>query len=162
MNVHNNSGAHTAVVLEKTFTIQGGDFLRAGEVSSTIKKVLKEIGLDPQIVRRAAIASFEAEINVVCYAERGTVQLTITPQVLKIVAEDIGAGIADIELAMQEGFSTATEEIREMGFGAGMGLPNIKKNVDQLLIESATGEGTRVEMVIEIKPCDKPEIQQSR
>lgn len=159
MNVHNTAGSDKAGVLEKTFTIQGGDFIRAGEVSSTIKKVLKEIGMDPQIIRRAAIASFEAEINVVCYADHGTVHLTITPDELRIVAKDHGSGIADIELAMQEGFSTATEEIREMGFGAGMGLPNIKKNVDRLLIESTTGEGTHLEMVIEIKPRGTTEMQ---
>ena len=145
------AGADNTILLEKTYTLQGGDFIRAGEISSSIKKILKEIGIDSQIIRRMAIASFEAEINVVCYAERGTFNLTITPDTLKVVVKDVGQGIADIELAMKEGYSTATEQIREMGFGAGMGLPNIKKNVDRLAIDSLVGKGTRLEMVIEMK-----------
>jgi anti-sigma regulatory factor (Ser/Thr protein kinase) len=145
------AGADSTILLEKTYTLQGGDFIRAGEISSSIKKILKEIGIDSQIIRRMAIASFEAEINVVCYAERGTFNLTITPDTLKVVVQDVGQGIADIELAMKEGYSTATEQIREMGFGAGMGLPNIKKNVDRLAIDSLFGKGTRLEMVIDMK-----------
>jgi anti-sigma regulatory factor (Ser/Thr protein kinase) len=145
------AGADNTILLEKTYTLQGGDFIRAGEISSSIKKILKEIGIDSQIIRRMAIASFEAEINVVCYAERGTFNLTITPDTLKVVVQDVGQGIADIELAMKEGYSTATEQIREMGFGAGMGLPNIKKNVDRLAIDSLIGKGTRLEMVIDMK-----------
>jgi anti-sigma regulatory factor (Ser/Thr protein kinase) len=145
------AGADSTILLEKTYTLQGGDFIRAGEISSSIKKILKEIGIDSQIIRRMAIASFEAEINVVCYAERGTFNLTITPDTLKVVVQDVGQGIADIELAMKEGYSTATEQIREMGFGAGMGLPNIKKNVDRLAIDSLVGKGTRIEMVIDMK-----------
>jgi serine/threonine-protein kinase RsbT len=149
------SGSDNTILLEKTYALQGGDFMRAGEVSSSIKKTLKEIGIDSQIIRRMAIASFEAEINVVCYAEQGTFSLTITPDMLKVVVQDVGQGIADIELAMKEGYSTATEAIREMGFGAGMGLPNIKKNVDRLAIDSMVGKGTRLEMVIEIKDLNK-------
>jgi len=145
------AGADNTILLEKTYTLQGGDFIRAGEISSSIKKILKEIGIDSQIIRRMAIASFEAEINVVCYAEKGTFNLTITPDTLKVVVQDVGRGIADIELAMKEGYSTATEQIREMGFGAGMGLPNIKKNVDRLAIDSLVGKGTRIEMVIDMK-----------
>ena len=145
------AGADNTILLEKTYTLQGGDFIRAGEISSSIKKILKEIGIDSQIIRRMAIASFEAEINVVCYAEKGTFNLTITPDTLKVVVQDVGRGIADIELAMKEGYSTATEQIREMGFGAGMGLPNIKKNVDRLAIDSLVGKGTRLEMVIDMK-----------
>ncbi len=149
------SGSDNTILLEKTYALQGGDFMRAGEVSSSIKKTLKEIGIDSQIIRRMAIASFEAEINVVCYAEQGTFNLTITPDMLKVVVQDVGQGIADIELAMKEGYSTATEAIREMGFGAGMGLPNIKKNVDRLAIDSMVGKGTRLEMVIEMKDLNK-------
>jgi len=145
------AGADNTILLEKTYTLQGGDFIRAGEISSSIKKILKEIGIDSQIIRRMAIASFEAEINVVCYAEKGTFNLTITPDTLKVVVQDVGRGIADIELAMKEGYSTATEQIREMGFGDGMGLPNIKKNVDRLVIDSKVGKGTRLEMVIDMK-----------
>ena len=153
--MYSMSGSDNTILLEKTYALQGGDFMRAGEVSSSIKKTLKEIGIDSQIIRRMAIASFEAEINVVCYAEQGTFSLTITPDMLKVVVQDVGQGIADIELAMKEGYSTATEAIREMGFGAGMGLPNIKKNVDRLAIDSMVGKGTRLEMVIEMKDLNK-------
>ncbi len=134
-------------LLEQEFSVEGGDFIRAGEVASKIKKILKEIGISQEVVRRAAIAAYEAEMNVVCYARRGLFHLTITPEELKMV-EDEGQGIEDIELAMKEGYSTASPQIREMGFGAGMGLPNIKKNVDVLHITSNLGEGTKVEMSI--------------
>ena len=135
-------------LLEQEFTVEGGDFIRAGEVSSKIKRILKEIGVKQEVIRRTAIATYEAEMNVVSYAIKGTFFLAITSDRLEIVVKDEGQGIEDIDLAMQEGFSTATEEIREMGFGAGMGLPNIKKNVDDLSITSVVGEGTRVEMIV--------------
>ncbi len=135
-------------LLEKDFTVQGGDFIRAGEVSSSIKAILKEIGMCHEVIRRAAIATYEAEMNVVCYARQAAFHLAITPERLTIIAQDEGQGIPDIDQAMQEGFSTSTREIKEMGFGAGMGLPNIKKNTDQLNISSVVGEGTRVEMII--------------
>jgi anti-sigma regulatory factor (Ser/Thr protein kinase) len=139
------------VLLEKIYSIRGGNFLKAGEVSSKIKKLLKEIGLPDEIVRRLSIASFEAEMNVVCYAKIGIVRLSINQQKINLTVEDIGNGIEDIALAMQEGYSTATEAIREMGFGAGMGLPNIKRNVDIFNIESTVGRGTRLEMIVTIK-----------
>jgi anti-sigma regulatory factor (Ser/Thr protein kinase) len=135
-------------LLEQDFIVQGGDFIHAGEVSSSIKTILKEIGMSHDIIRRAAIATYEAEMNVVCYARRAAFHLAITPERLTIIAEDEGQGIPDIEQAMQEGFSTSTREIKELGFGAGMGLPNIKKNTDELNVSSVVGEGTRVEMVI--------------
>jgi len=135
-------------ILEQTFPVEGGDFIHAGEVSSRIKTFLKEIGVDQAVIRRTAIATYEAEMNVVCYANRGTFHLAIAPDHLKIVVEDEGQGIEDIELAMQEGFSTSSSAIKEMGFGAGMGLPNIKRNTDDLHITSVVGKGTRVEMVI--------------
>lgn len=135
-------------ILEQEFTVEGGDFIHAGEVSSRIKSFLKEIGVAQEVIRRAAIATYEAEMNVVCYANRGTFYLTIAPDHLKIVVEDEGQGIEDIDLAMQEGYSTSSSAIKEMGFGAGMGLPNIKKNTDDLHIDSVVGRGTRVEMVI--------------
>lgn len=134
--------------LEWNYEIDGKDFRNAGKVSSKVKEILKELGFDPNFVRRIAIASYEAEMNVVCHAEKGMLHFTIGPEKLKIMVEDRGPGIPDIELAMQEGYSTAPPEIREMGFGAGMGLPNIKKNVDTLSIVSTVGEGTMVEMVI--------------
>ena len=135
-------------LLEQRFTVEGGDFIHAGEVSSKIKSILKDIGTKQEVIRRTAVATYESEMNVVCYARRATFHLAITPDRVKIVVQDEGQGIADIKLAMQEGYSTATDRIREMGFGAGMGLPNIKRNVDELSISSVVGEGTRVEMVI--------------
>ncbi len=135
-------------LLEQEFTVEGGDFIHAGEVSSKIKKILKEIGVSHDVIRRTAIATYEAEMNVVCHAVRGKFCLAIAPDRLVIVVEDEGQGIENIDLAMKEGFSTASEEVREMGFGAGMGLPNIKKNVDDLNIISEVGKGTRVKMSI--------------
>ena len=132
------------------FRIQGKDFLDAGNVSTEIKSMLKELGVDAAIVRRVAIATYEAEMNIVMYAEEATVTVELTPRAIKVVVDDRGPGIPDIELAMREGFSTATPEMRELGFGAGMGLPNIRKNADDFMIASTVGKGTRVEFTIYI------------
>lgn len=134
--------------LEWDYEIEGKDFRNAGKVSSKVKEIMKELGFDPDFVRGVAVASYEAEMNVVCHAEKGTLHFAILPEELKIVVKDRGPGIPDIGLAMQEGYSTASLEIREMGFGAGMGLPNMKKNTDELNIVSTVGEGTVVEMLI--------------
>ena len=136
------------VLYSQEFSILGRDFSNAGTVSTEIKSILKEIGFDPTVIRRAAIASYEAEMNVVMYANRAVVRLSATPATIMIEFEDEGQGIADIEMAMQEGFSTATPEMREMGFGAGMGLPNIKKNADDLRIASQVGKGTKLGILI--------------
>ena len=136
------------VLYSQEFSILGRDFSNAGTVSTEIKSILKEIGFDPAVIRRAAIASYEAEMNVVMYANRAVVRLSATPATIVIEFEDEGQGIADIEMAMQEGFSTATPEMREMGFGAGMGLPNIKKNADDLKIASEVGRGTKLGILI--------------
>ena len=136
------------VVFRQKFEIKGGDFSRGGEVSCEVKNLLKEIGLPAPSVRRAAIASYEAEMNVIMYAEHGVLDLSVTPLQIRIVVEDSGPGIADIELAMNEGYSTATPEMRELGFGAGMGLSNIKKNADEFEITSEVGKGTRLSMII--------------
>lgn len=133
-----------SISYEVKFPIEGGDFSKAGSVSSNVKRILKEIGIPSDKIKRAVIVSYEAEMNVVSYAYKGTLNLSITPELIQIVVEDEGPGIEDIELAMQEGYSTANERIREMGFGAGMGLPNIKKNSDKLDIESWVGKGTRL------------------
>ena len=135
-------------LLEQEFSVEGGDFIHAGEVSSKIKKILNDIGVSQEVIIRTAIATYEAEMNVVCHARRGNFRLAIAPDRVVIVVQDEGKGIEDINLAMQEGYSTASEEVREMGFGAGMGLPNIKKNMDVLKIETEVGKGTRVEMSI--------------
>jgi anti-sigma regulatory factor (Ser/Thr protein kinase) len=132
--------------LTENFTIEGNDFANAGAVSTEIKSILKKIGLDPQLIRRIAISTYEAEMNVVMHAQRGEVTLNMTPESITIIVADIGKGIENIDLALQEGYTTATDEMRAMGFGSGMGLPNIKRNSDDLQIESEVGKGTRVTM----------------
>jgi serine/threonine-protein kinase RsbT len=130
--------------LERVFEVAGRDFTNAGRASTSIKDTLKRLGVNPSTVRRVAIASYEAEMNLVMYAMRGTLSLRVSPESITIEVVDQGPGILDIELAMQEGYSTATQEMREMGFGAGMGLPNIKKNADEFRIESEVGHGTHL------------------
>ena len=138
--------------LSHAFEIKGGDFGKAGCVSLEIKEILRDLGIDPAIVRRAAIASYEAEMNVVMYADKGQVVLKLNPKVIRITLEDKGPGIQDIEMAMQEGYSTATDQMREMGFGAGMGLPNIKRNADLFELKSRVGKGTSYKIVIHLNP----------
>jgi len=130
------------------FEVIGGDFLRAGQVSTQIKAILKEIGINHSIVRRISICAYEAEMNVVMYAQRGKILFSMNPHKTNITVEDEGPGIEDIELAMREGYSTATSEMQEMGFGAGMGLPNIKKNADTFHISSVVGKGTKLQIGI--------------
>jgi serine/threonine-protein kinase RsbT len=135
-------------LLDLEYEITGGDFNTAGTVSTKLKSVLKEVGFPPQVVRRVAISTYEAEMNVVMYARRGVLKFKASPQKIQIVIEDEGQGIENIEDAMKEGFSTATDEMREMGFGAGMGLPNIKRNSDEFQISSEIGKGTRLQITI--------------
>jgi anti-sigma regulatory factor (Ser/Thr protein kinase) len=134
----------------QSFRIQGQDFLNAGKASTGLKSILTQIGIDADIIRRAAIAAYEAEMNVVMYAQEGRMTVEIDSARIKICVEDKGPGIADIDLAMREGYSTATDEMREMGFGAGMGLPNIRRNSDDLRVQSTVGVGTRLEFMISI------------
>lgn len=140
----------SAASYDLTLPVAGRDFLRAGEAASRIKRVLQALNLPPQLVRRASICAYEAEMNIIIHARQGRICLRVTPCLVTIVAEDEGPGIANIELAMQEGYSTAPDEIRELGFGAGMGLPNMKKCADELTISSTVGVGTQVEIVINI------------
>ena len=130
--------------------IEGRNFARAGRASTEIKSILKQLGIDAMTIRRVAIASYEAEMNVVMYATRAVMTFEVTPKNISIIVNDEGPGIPDIDLAMQEGYSTATQEMREMGFGAGMGLPNIKRNANDLKIDSKVGKGTRLEITIHI------------
>jgi anti-sigma regulatory factor (Ser/Thr protein kinase) len=139
------------MVFSQSFTIEGNDFLGAGKASTEIKTILKQLGIDANTIRRVAIATYEAEMNVVMYAKRATLTFQVTPQMITIVVEDQGPGISDIDLAMQEGYSTATAEMREMGFGAGMGLPNIRKNSDNFVITSVTGKGTNLTITFGIQ-----------
>lgn len=133
------------------YEIEGGNFSKAGYASSEVKKRLRQLNVDLQIVKRIVVALYEAEVNVVAHAYHGKMIVEIDEEKILLVLEDTGPGIADIEKAMEEGFSTASAEVREMGFGAGMGLSNIKKNVDHLEITSEIGEGTRVEMITYMK-----------
>lgn len=133
-----------AELLREDFQVQGRNFDKAGEISSEIKVILKELGIDAACLRRVVIVAFEAEMNVVMYAERGTIALVLTDQDISLEVKDEGPGIPDIELAMKEGYSTASDEMRELGFGFGMGLPNMKKNSDEFCIESEVGKGTSV------------------
>jgi len=128
------------------YDVEGGNFVKAGFASSEVKKILKQLNVDPQIIKRIVVALYEGEVNVVAHAFQGTVIVNIDNKQIYIRIEDKGPGIPDIDLAMKEGFSTATESVREMGFGAGMGLPNIKRNTDWLDIKSIVGEGTILEM----------------
>ncbi len=139
------------ILLSREFSIQGGDFANAGMVSTEVKSILKKIGLDPLLIRRVAISTYEGEMNVVMHARRGQATLRVTPQMIEVIIEDEGKGIPDVELAMQEGFTTATEEMRALGFGSGMGLPNIKNNSDEMEIESEVGQGTTLRMRFFIK-----------
>ena len=130
------------------FQIDGTDFSVAGLASSNFKKVLKQLGIKPEIIRRAAICMYEGEINTVIHGKGGACDVEITAEKITVIFSDNGPGIKDIDRAMQEGYSTATNEARELGFGAGMGLPNMKKYSDNLTIESEEGKGTKV--IIEI------------
>lgn len=124
------------------YQIKGGDFTSAGEVSSSIKKLLQQAGFSPELIRRVAIAAYEAEMNIIIHAYEGKMTIYISTDGIRIIVNDRGPGIADLDLAMQEGYSTASDQVREMGFGAGMGLPNIKKCSDNLEIKSVLEKGT--------------------
>lgn len=135
-------------LFEGSFTVVGGNFDNAGEVSTNIKAILKQIGLPKDLVRKAALVAYESEINIVSYARKGMIRLRVIPDCIMIEAIDEGQGIPDIEQAMQPGYSTANQKIREMGFGAGMGLCNIKSFSDVFQISSEIGKGTHLKMII--------------
>ena len=131
-----------------TYDIDGSDFTRAGEASSSVKNKLKMLGVNSEIIRRVAIAMYEGEINMVIHAGGGEAVVDIDPDKVVIVLTDHGPGIADVNKAMQEGWSTAPDNVRSLGFGAGMGLPNMKKYSDEMTIDSVVGEGTTLRMVV--------------
>lgn len=130
------------------YDVDGEQFTLAGEASSQVKKVLKQLGIKSDIIRKIAISMYEAEINMVIHANGGTIDVDISEDRVYIVLKDTGPGIADINLAMQEGYSTASDKVREMGFGAGMGLPNIKHYSDFMNISSELGKGSTVEITV--------------
>lgn len=132
--------------------ISGGDFSKAGNVASSVKKILRQLNIDHSVSKRIVIALYEGEVNVVAHAYSGIIDIDIDEQRIETRIIDKGPGIADIDRAMEEGYSTATPQVREMGFGAGMGLSNMKKNSDSMKITSIPGEGTTVELTNYIKP----------
>jgi anti-sigma regulatory factor (Ser/Thr protein kinase) len=137
--------------MDFSFNIEGGNFSKAGTASSEVKKILKQLNVDPKIIKRTVVSLYEAEVNVVAHAYEGNMYVEIEPDKVTVRIEDKGPGIPDIEQAMQEGYSTATPKVREMGFGAGMGLPNIKRNSDHMNITSKVDEGTQLEIVNYLK-----------
>jgi serine/threonine-protein kinase RsbT len=130
------------IIMRHEFPIEAEDFAAAGEVSGRIKNTLKQLGVEPALVRRVAIACYEAELNLMIHSYGGQLIFAITPSEIRIITEDAGPGIADIDLAMKEGYSTASDKARELGFGAGMGLPNIRRCSDHVDIQSKVGQGT--------------------
>ena len=130
------------------FDVDGDDFTRAGEASSSVKKTLRTLGVNPNVIRKVAIALYEGEINMVIHADGGTIDIEIDSEKINMILKDTGKGIENIELAMQEGYSTAPDEIRSLGFGAGMGLSNMKKNSDVMNIDSKVNVGTTVYMTV--------------
>ena len=132
------------------FKIEGGDFTRAGNASSEVKKILKQLNIEFKIIKRIVVALYEAEVNIVAHAFSGKIYVDIDKDKILLKLVDEGPGIADIELAMKEGFSTASQTVREMGFGAGMGLPNIKRNVDDFKISSEVNKGTTLNLMCKL------------
>lgn len=132
--------------LTRTFTVDGADFSRAGEASAQIKSLLKALGMDPDVTRRASVSAYEAEINMVIHADGGQILLTVTPEAIDMVFEDTGPGIPDVKLAMQEGWSTAPRDVVALGFGAGMGLPNIYKYSDEFQLDTTVNVGTTLKI----------------
>ena len=136
--------------LKLHYVVPGDDFTRAGEASGSVKKTLKDLGFNPEIVRKVVIALYEAEINLVIHAGGGRADVIVSEDQIVIILDDTGPGIPDIKLAMQEGYSTAPESVRSLGFGAGMGLPNMKRYTDEMRIESEVGVGTTVYMTVKV------------
>jgi anti-sigma regulatory factor (Ser/Thr protein kinase) len=132
------------------YRVTGGDFTRAGYASSQVKKMLKQLGVDNTVIKRVVVCLYEAEVNVVAHAWNGTIRVDLNTDSIILKLTDNGPGIANIEQAMQKGYSTASPEVREMGFGAGMGLPNISANADRFVIKSEPGVGTTLEITINL------------
>ena len=129
------------------YKIQGGNFSRAGNASSEVKKILKQLNINPKIIKRIVVALYEGEVNIVAHAFNGVITVDIDTEKIRILLKDCGPGIPDIDQAMEQGYSTAGPAVREMGFGAGMGLPNMKKNSDEMSIRSTVNVGTEVEVI---------------
>ena len=133
-----------------SFDVDGEDFTSAGQASVQVKKNLRRLGISPDIIRRVSIAMYEGEINMVIHAGGGKADVTVDEDKIEIILADKGPGIADIDLAMQEGYSTAPDSVRSLGFGAGMGLPNMKRYTDEMTVHSVVGEGTTISMIVKL------------
>jgi anti-sigma regulatory factor (Ser/Thr protein kinase) len=133
---------------QKSFVIRGNDYDHGGEAAAHVKAILKQLGIAPELIRRLSIANFEAEMNAIMYAHEARLELSVYPDAIRVVISDRGPGIPDIEWALTEGNSTATPEMRARGFGAGLGLPNIKRNSDEFAIESTVGTGTTLRYAV--------------
>ena len=138
------------MIIKETYPVAAGDMTVAGDVSASIKRQMKRIGIPSQIMRRVAVCTYEAEINLVIHSDGGEIGFEISEEDIRVRVKDVGPGIPDIDRAMTEGFSTASSEVRNMGFGAGMGLPNMKRNSDDFSIESEVGKGTDIVMSFNI------------
>ncbi len=134
--------------MHNEFTVVEGDFANAGKASSEIKKTLKQLNIDNQKIKKIVVAVYEAEVNAIAHAYGGTIYVDLDEEKICVLIKDKGPGIPDIARAMEKGFSTASAKVREMGFGAGMGLPNIKNNVDELDIQTEVGVGTAIKMIV--------------
>ena len=135
-----------AVILEQVYPVEAGDYAGAGQASTTIKRTLKQLGINADVLRRLSVASYEVELNLVIHSMGGELLLQMEPEKITLISRDVGPGIPNIEKAMTEGYSTANEEARTLGFGAGMGLPNMKRNATTFDIESEVGKGTTITM----------------
>ena len=133
------------------YDVDGNNFTSAGEASVQVKRMLRQMGYHPDLIRRISVAMYEGEINMVIHAKGGDADVYVTPDCVTVVLKDVGPGIKDVNLAMQEGYSTAPDNIRSLGFGAGMGLPNMKRYSDEMQIDTTVGEGTTVRMKIKIR-----------
>ena len=135
-----------SALLHEEYPVEAGDYDRAGEASADIKRKLKQLGVPAAVLRRVSVASYEVELNLVIHSDGGVLTLEVTPEAVRLISADRGPGIPNLELAMREGWSTASETARSMGFGAGMGLPNMKRNADDFNITSEVGKGTTIDM----------------
>ncbi len=133
-------------MIHKEYPVETADYDHAGEASADIKRQLKQLGVPANVLRRVSVASYEVELNLVIHSDGGVLTLEVTPEAVRLISADRGPGIPDVDLAMREGWSTASETARSLGFGAGMGLPNMKRNADGFSIESEVGNGTTIDM----------------
>lgn len=137
--------------IKLSYEVDGENFTSCGQASEGVKRTLKSIGIPPEIIRKVSIAMYEGEINMVIHARGGKITVTITPAQIEMVLADVGPGIPDIDMAMKAGYSTAPDEVRSLGFGAGMGLPNMKKYTDDMKIETELGVGTTITMAVNLQ-----------